>query len=493
MTLVNSPQSSGYSGATRSDSRHGGRWRGFTPLVLALVVTLVLGGASVARAVTVPPLDAHTDLQFSLDGSTWADAPELVLGAWGCDLSGEPVIPDPDEAIGGTPGVDPCAMAPGEYIDRTYYVRNGTNTGRAGLYEVGIGDFMLSGDAEFDVSTAMTGATGTASETVTLFGADTPQAAETPARETRLASLELAPGASAKIVDTVAVPASPQNYEQDQSVSPRIWVSFSDIGVVDTDGVGLPNNIEGEIGTDPADKNNPLPDGTVGKSYGPENFLPVTPAGTTLSVDTATLPPGMTVVDGILKGTPMSAGVYDIGFNITMPGGAEFTSIRRVVIHPSGGGGGGGSSDLPDILGPIIVGGVIGVIVGIVMPGMGSVAGSLGSATGGSLDGLSDAAAAASDSITRGGSTTGTTTGTTTDAGGSTTDATAGQVPVENVTPREGSPSDEWARANSEVRSSLPTTGVGVVDLLMWALTAAAAGTTLILFARRRRTRDSED
>lgn len=380
-------------------------------------------------------------------------------------------------------------MAPGEYIDRTYYVRNDTNTGRAGLYEVGIGDFMLSGDAEFDVSTAMTGATGTASKTVTLFGVDTPQAAETPARETRLASLELAPGASAKVVDTVSVPASPQNYEQDQSVSPRIWVSFSDLGVVDTDGDGLPNNIEGEIGTDPADKNNPLPDGTVGKSYGPENFLPVTPDGTTPSVNTATLPPGMTVEDGILKGTPTSAGVYDIGFTITMPGGAEYTSIRRVVIHPSGGGGGGGSSDLPDILGPIIVGGIIGVIVGSVMPGLGSVTGSLGS--------LSDAAGAASDSLTRGGSTTGSTTGTTVGTGtgttDSTTDATTGQVPVENVTPREGSPSDGWARANSEVRSTLPTTGVGVVDLLMWALTAAAAGTTLILFARRRRTRDAED
>ncbi len=61
------------------------------------------------------------------------------------------------------------------------------------------------------------------------------------------------------------------------------------------------------------------------------------------------------------------------------------------------------------------------------------------------------------------------------------------------VTPREASPSDEWARANSEVRSTLPTTGVGAVDLLLWALTAAAAGVTLILFAKRRRTRSAED
>ncbi|MBB1023797.1 hypothetical protein G6019_05015, partial [Dietzia sp. DQ12-76] len=47
------------------------------------------------------------------------------------------------------------------------------------------------------------------------------------------------------------------------------------------------------------------------------------------------------------------------------------------------------------------------------------------------------------------------------------------------------------ARANSQVRGSLAETGVGATDLLLWALTAAAAGVTLILLAGRRR-RDAE-
>ncbi len=59
------------------------------------------------------------------------------------------------------------------------------------------------------------------------------------------------------------------------------------------------------------------------------------------------------------------------------------------------------------------------------------------------------------------------------------------------MTPREGAPSDAWIRANSEVRGSLATTGVSGPELVLWALTAAAAGATLILFARRRRHDDS--
>ena len=76
-------------------------------------------------------------------------------------------------------------------------------------------------------------------------------------------------------------------------------------------------------------------------------------------------------------------------------------------------------------------------------------------------------------------------------AGGGTTQGGGtggtGQVAVNSVTPREGAPSEDWTRANSQVRGSLAETGVGVVDLLLWALTAAAAGVTLILLARRRR------
>lgn len=147
---------------------------GLTPVALATAVTLVLGGASVARAITAAPLDAHTDLEFSLDGSTWTDAPDLVLGSWGCDLAGGPALSDPEGAIGGTPEVDPCSMSPGESIDRTYHVRNATDTGRTGRYAVGIGDYLVSGEAEFDVSSTITGAVGSDSRTVTLYGADTP-------------------------------------------------------------------------------------------------------------------------------------------------------------------------------------------------------------------------------------------------------------------------------------------------------------------------------
>ena len=505
------PQSPGHSGDLRESSAGAGHLRGLIPLVLALVVTLVLGGASVARAVTAPPLDAHTDLEFSLDGTTWSVAPEAVLGEWGCDLvDGSPVV-DPSGAIGGTIGVDPCAMAPGEYIDRTYYVRNATETGRPGLYEVGIGQFELSGMAEFDVSSEIAGATGSDSGEVTLFGADTAQAAQTPERDSQLASLVLAPGASARVVDTVAVPVDPLNYEQYQSVSPRIWVSFSDIELIDTDRDGLPDIIEEEIGTPPLDPFNPLPGGTVGSPYGPEDFLPITPPETVLEVDPDTLPPGITLEDGVLTGTPTTPGTYDIAFTITMPGGAEYTSIRRVVVKSPGGG--GGSSDLPDIIWPIIVGGIIGIIVVILWPNLGSLSDSLGggssNGSSGSNSGSDSSSGSSSDSGSApdsdgptDGSTTGSTTEaeteSTTDSGASTTDSgtesTTGQVAIEKVTSREGSPSDTWARANSEIRSTLPTTGVGAVDLLLWALTAAAAGTTLILFARRRRTAgDAED
>lgn len=495
VTLTDPSESSGQPGATGSARARTGRAFGFVPLALALVITLVLGGASVARSFTSPPLDAHTDLEFSLDGTTWSDAPEAVLGKWGCDLAGGPGVPNLDGAIGGAVGVDPCAMSPGEYIDRTYYVRNSTNTGRTGLYEVGIGEFELSELAEFNVEsviTVITGVTGDGEGDYTLYGPGTAQADQTPHPETRLAALMLAPGASATVVDTVSIPGSPENYEQDQSVSPRIWVSFSDIGVVDSDGDGLPNNVEGEIGTDPDDPYNPLSDGTVGHRYGPQNFLPTTPEGASVVVDMFTLPPGITLENGVLGGRPTEAGSYGIEFTITMPGGAEYTSIRRVVVHP---GGGGGSSDLPDVFWPVVVGGIIGVIVGITVPGSASTS----TSTAGSNGSSGPAGSRPGTGVGAGeeGNAADSTTGPATNGSGpgvdSAVDDTTGQIRVESVTPREGSPSDEWARANSEVRSSLPTTGVGAVDLLLWALTAAAAGVALILFARRRRSRDVEE
>lgn len=443
-----------------------------------------------ARAVTVPPLDAHSDLEFSLDGTTWTDAPDLVLGSWGCDVLDGPDPSAPGGAIGGTPEVDPCSMSPGESIDRTYHVRNSSNTGRTGRYEVGIGEFLVSGEAEFDVSSDITGSGASDSGTVTIYGADTPQAADSPPRGSTLAGLDLGPGQSAIVVDQVSVPLDVENYAQRQSVSPMIWVTFSDIGVVDTDGDGLPDLDENQLGTDPLDPFNRLPGGTVGKGYGPEQFLPTTPPGTVLDVDLDTLPPGMRLENGVLKGTPTEAGTFDIEFTVTMPGGASYTSIRRVVIEPRSG---GGSSDLPDFIWPIVIIGGIGVIVGILAPYLGSLAGSLGGSPGGPGSGGSAGSGSLPGATTTTSTTPaprpsdpagGTAGGGTTQGGGT---GGTGQVAVNSVTPREGAPSEDWTRANSQVRGSLAETGVGVVDLLLWAHTAAAAGVTLILLARRRR------
>ncbi|UVE96617.1 thrombospondin type 3 repeat-containing protein [Dietzia sp. B32] len=444
------------------------------------------------------PLDAHVDLEFSLDGSTWTDAPDLVLGSWGCDLDGGSAVPDPAGAIGGIPEVDPCAMLPGEFVDRSYHVRNATDSGRTGRYEVGVGDFVVSDGAEFAVRSTIAGAAAADSGTVMLYGPGTGQAGSSPARGSTVAVLDLGPGESARVVDEVSVPLDVPDTAQRQSVSPRMWVSFSDVAGVDRDGDGLPDTTEDQLGTDPADPLNPLPDGTAGREYGPEPFLPTPPPGTTLDVDADTLPPGMRVVGGVLTGTPTRPGTYDIGFTVTMPGGATYASVRRVVVHPASG---GGSSDLPDFVWPVIVGGVIGVVIGIFGPGLGSLAGSLGGSSdspGSSGSGGSrgpggpggSGGSAGSDSLagtTAPTATAPTTAATTPDADPATDEGDdTGRVANGALTPREGAPSDEWIRANSEVRGSLATTGVSGTELVLWALTAAAAGATLVLFARRR-------
>jgi hypothetical protein len=484
------------------------------PLILAAVATLVLGGASVAQAVTVPALDAHADLEFSLDGSTWTDAPDLALGSWGCDPAGGAGVPDPPAvpappaspvppgASASIPDVDPCAMLPGESVDRTYHVRNAADSGRTGRYAVGVGDFVVSEGAEFEVRSSITGATAADSGTVMLYGAGTGQAGGSPARGATVAALELGPGESARVVDEVSVPLDVPNSAQRQSVSPRMWVSFSDVDGLDRDGDGLPDTTEDQIGTDPSDPINRLPDVTAGHEYGPQPFLPTPPEGTVLDVVTDTLPPGMRLEDGALNGTPTRAGTYDVSFSVTMPGGATYTSVRRVVVHPAPG---GGSTDLPDIVWPVIVGGVIGVVIGVVGPALGSLAGSLGgssdssgsSGSGGPGGPGGPGSSAGSDSLagttapTASAPTAPATAATTPDADPATDEGGAtGRVAESAVTPREGAPSDAWIRANSEVRGSLATTGVSGAELVLWALTAAAAGATLILFARRRRRHD---
>nr|WP_241737199.1 thrombospondin type 3 repeat-containing protein [Dietzia sp. CQ4] len=287
-----------------------------------------------------------------------------------------------------------------------------------------------------------------------------------------------------------------------------IWVSFTDIGVVDTDGDGLPDLVEDQLGTDPTDPVNRLPDGTIGRSFGPEPFLPRTPEGAVLAVDASTLPPGLRLEDGVLVGTPSRAGTYDVEFTVTLPDGATYTSVRRLVIRPASG---GGSADLPDVIWPVVIIGVIGLILG---PGLGSLGGSIGGSLGGSQGGLpgwpwngsaggSSGGSAGSGSVPAAPVTSTPATSAPSSAPPSPPRSTPspagpdgangpGQIPVNSVTPREGAPSSEWARANSQVRGSLAETGVGATDLLLWALTAAAAGVTLILWASRRRS-DPED
>ncbi|WP_407335037.1 hypothetical protein [Dietzia kunjamensis] len=488
------------------------------PLILAAVATLVLGGASVAQEVTVPALDARADLEFSLDGSIWTDAPDLALGSWGCDPAGgpggsaPPAGPAPPGASASIPDVDPCAMLPGESVDRTYHVRNAADSGRTGRYAVGVGDFVVSEGAEFAVRSSITGAAVADSGTVMLYGAGTGQAGGSPARGATVAALELGPGESARVVDEVSVPLDAPNSAQRQSVSPRMWVSFSDVDGLDRDGDGLPDTTEDLIGTDPSDPLNRLPDVTVGQEYGPERFLPTPPEGTVLDVVTDTLPPGMRLEDGALTGTLTRAGTYDISFSVTMPGGATYTSVRRVVVHPTSG---GGSTDLPDIVWPVIVGGVIGVVIGVFGPalgslaGPGSLAGSAGDSTGSTSEGGSEGSASGVPATSTAPSPDrshpdgpGASDGPHPPDGADDAidsrltrpvtgegDAT-GRVAESAVTPREGAPSDAWIRANSEVRGSLATTGVSGAELVLWALTAAAAGATLILFARRRRRHD---
>src|SRR5690606_39055080 len=109
---------------------------------------------------------------------------------------------------------------------------------------VGIGDYLVSEEAEFDVSSSITGPAAAEARTVTLYGADTPQAAGSPARGSTVAALDLGPGQSARVVDEVSVPLDAENFAQRQSVSPMIWVSFSDTGDLDTDRDGLPDTAE---------------------------------------------------------------------------------------------------------------------------------------------------------------------------------------------------------------------------------------------------------
>lgn len=292
----------------------------------------------------------HTDLEFSLDGEAWDTEPQAVIGEWGC--------PEGAAATDSVP--DPCRMNPGDEISRTYFIKNSTDTGQTGRFLVGIGEYDISETADFEVSSTITGRAGIGESTgtVSLVGSAASDAGETAQPGQSIASLELAPGQIAMVVDRVSVPMDSENQSQNQHVSPRMWIDFQATGDVDsdgdgltdveeeelgtdpnnpdTDGDGVPDGLEDEIGTDPLDPNDPgpLPGGTVGEEYGPVPVLPL-PDGYTIDPDKSTVPPGMTIDDeGNLSGTPTTPGTFDVEILVIGPDGEETTVIRPIVIAP---------------------------------------------------------------------------------------------------------------------------------------------------------------
>lgn len=334
------------------------RRKGFVPMVVASVATLVLGGISTARAAEPDPVDdALSNLEFSTDGIAWSDTPQSSIGSWGCD--------DPDASA--APGVDPCRMSPGDEISRTYFVKNVATDGTAGRYSSGVGDYEVTDHGTFDVTSTITTTSGLplgAGEAHLRGGAT----GETPTPvNTQLAIVDLVPGRIIKVVDVVSVPESAGNDAQSQESSPHMWVDFSLGGVadsdgdglsdaeeethqtdphkVDTDGDGVPDGVEVWTGSEPTSAASPaaLAHGTVGKAYGPLQVLPSVPAGDTLTgVDG--LPPGMTLsASGQLVGTPTAAGTYTISFDYTHAGAPVQHVERTIVVDPASSTGGSGS------------------------------------------------------------------------------------------------------------------------------------------------------
>lgn len=372
-----------------------GRRRGVVLVALAAICTLVLGGVSTARALEPEPLDARADLEFSLDGVLWQDEPMPVIGEWGCDAA------DTDEGEGaadaGRPS--PCRMYPGDAITRSYYVRNAGDSGRSGRFSVGVGDIEVSDFAAFDVITTITGTTeaGSAAGSAQVRGPLLDDGGGAVPHGDELASVELGPGAAVRVDDVVTVPGDAPNEAQLQSFSPRMWIAFGAEGVLDSDGDGLGDEYEREIGTDPFDPDTDgdgVPDGVevwtgtdpldasdpgdlpgaeVGSPYGPHPLLPVIPDGAHLEVHVGT-PPGMSVNErGELVGTPTEPGEYEIVFDLVTAEGERYEVVREITVAPEGAPGPGGS-----------VGGSLGDVIGwLIGLGLGSL-GSLGSGSTGS-------------------------------------------------------------------------------------------------------------
>ena len=369
-----------------------GRRRGLVLVALAAICTLVLGGVSTARALEPDPLDARADLEFSLDGMLWQDEPMPVIGEWGCE-----------SAASEAGQRDPCRMYPGDAITRSYYVRNAGESGRSGRFSVGVGDIEVSDFAAFDVMTTITTTTeaGSAAGSAEVRGPLLDDGGDGVPRGAELASVELGPGAAVRVDDVVTVPGDAPNEAQLQSFSPRMWIAFGAEGVLDSDGDGLDDDFERDIGTDPfdpdsdgdgvpdgvevwtgtdpLDANDPgdLPRAKVGSPYGPHPLLPTIPDGAHLEVREATLPPGMRVNErGELVGTPTRAGEYGIVFELVTADGGRYEVLRQVTVVPEDSPGPGGS-----------VGGSLGdLIAWLIGLGLGSLGGfGFGSLDGGSL------------------------------------------------------------------------------------------------------------
>ena len=327
------------------------RRRGLVPLAIATTATLVLGGLSTARASEPEPsTNPYPALEFSIDGTQWSAEPQSAIGEWGCDTpeSAEP---------------DPCAMAPGDEISRTYLVRNISED--VGRFSTGIGKYEVSENGLFDVKSTISAAGE--SHPIDNGSAELRYAGGAN-YESVLAGVDLRPHDVIKIEDVVSVPESAGNEAQEESASPRMWIDFSVDGVVDSDGDGLtdeeeeneyftdpknpdtdkdgiPDGIEVWTGSDPKNASDPaaLAKGTVGKAYGPAQLVTRLPQGDSISVTENSLPPGLSVsTDGHVSGTPNRAGTFDVQIKYTH-GGQTYAFTRQIVIDAAPASGGTGS------------------------------------------------------------------------------------------------------------------------------------------------------
>lgn len=464
-------------------STRGRRW---APVAVASAITLALGGVTVTKAnAQIAPMNPYTDLEFSLDGQSWESEPQKIIGDWGCDAGD--ASSTPEIAL-------PCRMGPGDEVSRTYFVRNSTDTGQPGLFTVGVGDYTVTDSAEFTVSSSISEINGTSATTGTaaLIGPNAQSTATPAQRDQALSSLVLAPGEEAMVVDTVTVPRDASEAAQLQSTSPKLWIDFV-AEVNDSDHDGLPDDLENQVGTDPNDPSNSLPPGKVGDDYGPHPLFPgLDGEGITVTIDEGALPPGLKYEDGNIVGTPTQPGKYEIAVTVIDENGDKHESIVTIVIQPEDEEPTGSSGT---VLIPIVVGiiGAIGAIGSLphILPWL-----PIGSSDGGSSDGSPGSSNGSGNSGSpdnNGNATEGSKAPQRLGAGDQARDEQVDDA-LKSQAGRTGSPDPSWQDENSQVRADgLANTGVNVGQMLLWALTALAAGFTLILIARRRRDDEEQE